>query len=412
MPALRAFSMVGTIAVESLGTIRMPLAPAAISCSMAATCPSLSPSNLPARACVVTPSSLALASKPSFILTKKGLVLVLVMSPTRIGSACARAHQSDGKSGGRDGRENSRNLGHRFPPSDIRAAASIVAAVARTLRALAHCDRFRAVVLSIGQTFGQESRIITSDGIILDIRPVRHNHAADAYNNVEAEDEGGAWRPTRVCERRARGRRRGARLAARRRRRDERRRRESGGRAALQRAAAALARAPLWSVVQDRSREIDGTVGAIDLSDHEPAAGGRAVEAGGSVARPGWTADDPHVDRSRRRLFVRAQNRAAQLRSGADRFPRRHSPARSPRVRVSDANHDPRFCPDSLPSLSDSLTTSQKRRIAGLGVAAPFQLWSWEAEIGAPHGRNERLAAFRRGKRNRRRLPLSDDAVQ
>ena len=44
------------------------------------------------------------------------------------------------------------------------------------------------------------------------------------------------------------------------------------------------------------------------------------------------------------------------------------------------------FVRESLPSLSDSLTTAQKRRIAGLGVAAPFQLWSWEAEIGAPPG--------------------------
>ena len=48
MPALRAFLTVGTIAVELLGTSRMPLAPAAISASMAATWPSLSPSTLPA----------------------------------------------------------------------------------------------------------------------------------------------------------------------------------------------------------------------------------------------------------------------------------------------------------------------------------------------------------------------------
>jgi len=44
------------------------------------------------------------------------------------------------------------------------------------------------------------------------------------------------------------------------------------------------------------------------------------------------------------------------------------------------------FVRDSLPLLSDSLTIAQKRRMAGLGVAAPFQLWSWEAEIGAPPG--------------------------
>jgi predicted NBD/HSP70 family sugar kinase len=44
------------------------------------------------------------------------------------------------------------------------------------------------------------------------------------------------------------------------------------------------------------------------------------------------------------------------------------------------------FVQNSLPALSGSLSASQKRRIAGLGVAAPFQLWSWEAEIGAPPG--------------------------
>ena len=44
------------------------------------------------------------------------------------------------------------------------------------------------------------------------------------------------------------------------------------------------------------------------------------------------------------------------------------------------------FVRDSLPSLSGSLSAAQKRKIAGLGVAAPFQLWNWEAEIGAPPG--------------------------
>jgi len=44
------------------------------------------------------------------------------------------------------------------------------------------------------------------------------------------------------------------------------------------------------------------------------------------------------------------------------------------------------FVRDSLPILSNSLGAAGKRRIAGLGVAAPFQLWNWEAEIGAPPG--------------------------
>ena len=44
------------------------------------------------------------------------------------------------------------------------------------------------------------------------------------------------------------------------------------------------------------------------------------------------------------------------------------------------------FVRESLPSLALSLTVAQRRRIAGMGVAAPFQLWSWEFEIGAPQG--------------------------
>ncbi|MCB1380786.1 MAG: ROK family transcriptional regulator [Alphaproteobacteria bacterium] len=31
------------------------------------------------------------------------------------------------------------------------------------------------------------------------------------------------------------------------------------------------------------------------------------------------------------------------------------------------------------------LSESQRQRISGLGIAAPFELWSWEEEVGAPH---------------------------
>ena len=111
------------------------------------------------------------------------------------------------------------------------------------------------------------------------------------------------------------------------------------------------------------------------------------AEAGGSAARPGRTADDPDVARSRRRLFVRAQNRAAQLRSACwstSAAPFASAPAAHTRFRRRLMILD--FVRNSLPSLSTSLTAAQKRRIAGLGVAAPFQLWNWEAEIGAPPG--------------------------
>ncbi len=42
------------------------------------------------------------------------------------------------------------------------------------------------------------------------------------------------------------------------------------------------------------------------------------------------------------------------------------------------------FVGSALPLLSESLNAAQRLRIAGLGVAVPFQLWNWEAEIGAP----------------------------
>ena len=44
------------------------------------------------------------------------------------------------------------------------------------------------------------------------------------------------------------------------------------------------------------------------------------------------------------------------------------------------------FVRDSAPLLAGSLSASQKSRIVGLGVATPFELWSWETEIGAPQG--------------------------
>jgi predicted NBD/HSP70 family sugar kinase len=44
------------------------------------------------------------------------------------------------------------------------------------------------------------------------------------------------------------------------------------------------------------------------------------------------------------------------------------------------------FLSRTLPTFLQTLSPRQAGRIAGLGVAAPFQLWSWGAEIGAPPG--------------------------
>ena len=83
-PAARAFSIDGTIALESDGVIRMPLAPRVTMFSIAVTCDWLSVSCLPA---AVTSSALlasAAACAASFIFTKNGLDSVLVIRPTTI----------------------------------------------------------------------------------------------------------------------------------------------------------------------------------------------------------------------------------------------------------------------------------------------------------------------------------------
>ncbi len=42
------------------------------------------------------------------------------------------------------------------------------------------------------------------------------------------------------------------------------------------------------------------------------------------------------------------------------------------------------FVAAALPELMDDLAPSQRDRVGGLGVAMPFELWSWVTEIGAP----------------------------
>ena len=44
------------------------------------------------------------------------------------------------------------------------------------------------------------------------------------------------------------------------------------------------------------------------------------------------------------------------------------------------------FVARALPELRAQMTPRQNQRIVGLGVALPFQLWSWSSEIGAPAG--------------------------
>ncbi len=44
------------------------------------------------------------------------------------------------------------------------------------------------------------------------------------------------------------------------------------------------------------------------------------------------------------------------------------------------------FVLKNLPALSETLTIEQRQRIGGMGVAMPFQLWSWAQHIDAPPG--------------------------
>jgi predicted NBD/HSP70 family sugar kinase len=50
------------------------------------------------------------------------------------------------------------------------------------------------------------------------------------------------------------------------------------------------------------------------------------------------------------------------------------------------------FVKAELEQLLGDLKPSQRQRISGLGIAAPFELWNWEEEVGAPH---EVLEAWR-----------------
>jgi predicted NBD/HSP70 family sugar kinase len=43
------------------------------------------------------------------------------------------------------------------------------------------------------------------------------------------------------------------------------------------------------------------------------------------------------------------------------------------------------FVASGLKKLLSDLSPAQKRRIAGLGIASPFELWNWEQEIGGAH---------------------------
>ena len=44
------------------------------------------------------------------------------------------------------------------------------------------------------------------------------------------------------------------------------------------------------------------------------------------------------------------------------------------------------FLKTALTEIESKLSADERRRISGLGIAAPFELWNWAEHVGAPHG--------------------------
>jgi predicted NBD/HSP70 family sugar kinase len=65
-----------------------------------------------------------------------------------------------------------------------------------------------------------------------------------------------------------------------------------------------------------------------------------------------------------------------------------------------------KFVESALEPLTRALSLENRRRIAGLGVACPFQLWNWSAEIGAPAGAMDAWRDFAIEAEIARRVPF------
>ena len=52
------------------------------------------------------------------------------------------------------------------------------------------------------------------------------------------------------------------------------------------------------------------------------------------------------------------------------------------------------FVSNGIAELTGTLTPDQAARVAGLGIAAPFELWNWEAQIGAPRDMLDQWRSF------------------
>ena len=159
---------------------------------------------------------------------------------------------------------------------------------------------------------------------------------------------------------------------------------QSGMRDYNERLVLSLVRQPRQPV-QDRDRAAHQAVGADRLGHHARAGGGRAAAAQRADARQDRPALHPDVARSGRRVLPRPEDRAAQRRAGADRFPRRTcGPCCSMSYRYPTPRETVEFVSDGIKRIRAGLTVAQDGRIAGLGIAMPFELWNWADTAGAP----------------------------
>ena len=73
------------------------------------------------------------------------------------------------------------------------------------------------------------------------------------------------------------------------------------------------------------------------------------------------------------------------------------------------------FVEEGLAELEATITPDERARIAGLGVAAPFELWSWASEVGAPQADMDQWRGVDLGAEIARRVPypvmLQNDAT-
>lgn len=83
---------------------------------------------------------------------------------------------------------------------------------------------------------------------------------------------------------------------------------------------------------------------------------------------------------------------------------------------VREALHEPyaypmpdqilRIAVDGVDRLTDRLSSSQRERIGGLGIAMPFELWNWAPEVGAPDGVMDDWRTFDIKRRLEDRIPF------